>query len=110
MQKIINYLMDTRVKDAYWFDKWHLSPYYTTAHAIIACAGFAGEIVQPAVKWILETQNSNGSWGCQFPSAEETAYCIQALEIWRQCGGNVPKEVTKKAVSWLQHHSEPPYP
>jgi halimadienyl-diphosphate synthase len=109
VQKILSYLMRTRVENAYWFDKWNLSPYYTTAHAIIAGAGFADEIMRPAVEWILRTQNPNGAWGYHFPSAEETAYCIQALEIWRQHGGRVTKDVITRAANWLQEHSEPPY-
>jgi halimadienyl-diphosphate synthase len=110
VQKILNYLTKMRVKGAYWFDKWHLSPYYTTAHAIIALSGLADQIVSPAIDWILQTQNPNGSWGYQLPSAEETAYCIQALKIWRQHGGKIPKDVMKNAIAWLEGNSEPPYP
>jgi len=110
VQKILNYLLGTRVSDSYWFDKWHLSPYYTTAHAIIAGAGFADELVRPAVEWILSTQRPNGSWGHQFPSAEETAYCLQALQVWLQHGGGVPKEAARAAANWLQDNREPPYP
>lgn len=110
IQKILGYLLKTRVEGAYWFDKWNLSPFYTTAHAIMACAGYVDEIVRPAVEWILQTQNKSGSWGFQFPSAEETAYCLQALMIWQRYHGNINKEAIKKAVDWLKEKSEPPYP
>ncbi len=110
VQKILSFLVHARAQGTYWLDKWHLSPYYTTAHTIVACAGFSDEIARPAIEWMLRTQNSNGSWGYQFPSAEETAYCIQALEVWRRHGGDISNEITKKAVAWLEENSEPPYP
>ena len=109
-QKIINYLQKNRHQAGYWFDKWNLSPYYTTTHAIIVCAGFAKHLVDQSVEWILQTQNVNGSWGYQFPTAEETAYCIQALSIWQDFGGKVPPNTIKNGVTWLMDHTQPPYP
>jgi halimadienyl-diphosphate synthase len=109
VQKILEYLAKRRIRGAYWYDKWNLSPYYTTAHAIIACAGFADQVAQPAVQWMLETQNSTGSWGFQFPNAEETAYCIQALSVWRRYGGDVPPSAIKRAAAWLRLNSAPPH-
>lgn len=110
VQKILTHLQKVRKQDSYWYDKWHISPYYTTAHAIITCSGYADHIVQPAVKWILETQRKDGSWGFQFSSAEETAYCLQALYTWKQHGGKVPKVVFDSGLAWLKDHAEPPYP
>jgi halimadienyl-diphosphate synthase len=110
IQKILNYLKESRVANAYWFDKWNLTPYYTTAHAMIVCAGFANDLVMSSVQWILDTQNKDGSWGIQFPTAEETAYCIQALHVWSQHGGSVPKDSIQRARTWLKDHVEPPYP
>lgn len=110
IQKIIKYLQKNRFPEGYWFDKWNLSPYYTTAHAIIVCAGLADSLVYKSVEWIIQTQNNNGSWGYQFPTAEETAYCIQALVTWQERGGTVPQNVVKNAVNWLKDHTEPPFP
>ena len=109
-QKILTHLQKVRKKNTYWYDKWHISPYYTTAHAIITCAGYANHVVQPAIQWIIETQRKDGSWGFQFSSAEETAYCLQALYIWKQHAGKVSKSVLKNGTDWLKDHSEPPYP
>lgn len=108
--KTLAYLAASIVDGAYWYDKWHLSPYYSTAHAVIACAGFADVIIQRPVEWILATQRAEGAWGLHAPTAEETAYCIQALQVWRQCGGKVPAGVVRKAAAWLQAHAGPPYP
>lgn len=110
IKKIINYLKKAKSSKGYWLDKWNLSPYYSTAHAIIACAGFADELVTQSVDWMIQSQNDNGSWGYQFATAEETAYGIQALTIWNEYCGRIPSKVIKKAVIWLKDHSEPPYP
>jgi halimadienyl-diphosphate synthase len=111
IQKILRFLRQSRYHDTYWFDKWHASPYYITAHAIIECQGFDDEMCQQALDWILETQNANGSWGFYGnPTAEETAFCLQALKIWRKNGGHLPPGRIDSASAWLSGHCEPPYP
>src|SRR5258706_2728122 len=110
VQKILRFLYQVQTDHSFWFDKWHASPYYTTAHAIIACAGYVDELATSAVKWILRTQNPDGSWGFYMPTAEETAYCLQALAIWKQKGGQVPTNTLKRGAAWLVDHMEMPYP
>lgn len=79
VKKILRFLRTVRQQEGYWMDKWHISPYYITSHAIIAAIGFDNDLARDAVKWILSTQRSDGSWGWYGPTAEETAYCMQAL-------------------------------
>lgn len=108
--KVLRFLERTQSLRLFWSDRGHTSPYYTTAHAIIACAGFAGWLVDDAVYWISSTQLPDGSWGYYGPTAEETAYCLQALTIWRRRGGRAPKEALERGADWLAKHAEPPYP
>jgi halimadienyl-diphosphate synthase len=110
VQKTIQFLRRTQTLRLFWFDKWHASPYYPTAHTVIACAGYESSLVRDAVYWILETQNPDGSWGYYMPTAEETAYCLQALVVWRRSGGRVPLSVLEKGAAWLADHAKPPYP
>lgn len=110
VQKVLRFLRLVRQAAKFWLDKWHLSPYYTTAHAVIACAGYDDVLVRDAVSWILDTQNADGSWGYHLPTAEETAYGLQALAIWKRHGGQVPDDVLKRGAGWLLDHTEPPYP
>ena len=110
VQKVLKFLLETRVFGAYWFDKWHTSPYYTTSHAIIALTNYKDDLAVAAVEWILQTQNKDGSWGCYFPSAEETAYCLQALSIWKRSGGKFPNAAIEMGAVWLEDHIEDPYP
>lgn len=113
IQKILRFLVQTQTRHSFWFDKWHASPYYTTCHAIIACAGYADEIVETAVDWILNTQNEDGSWGYYASSAEETAYCLQALAVWKRQGKGeeeIPTDILKHGAEWLEAHMNDPYP
>ena len=110
VQKVLLFLEKVRVDKTFWFDKWHASPYYATAHGIIACAGYADALVHSAVSWILATQKKEGAWGYYMPSAEETAYCLQALAVWKRQGYNVPNKVLARGIKWLVQHADPPYP
>ncbi len=115
IQKIMLFLQQAQTGRSFWFDKWHTSPYYATCHAIIACAGYADELVASAVDWVLNTQNDDGSWGFSGPSAEETAYCLQALAIWKKrvnsdADTEIPTDVLKLGAIWLTEHLDDPYP
>ncbi len=113
VQKILRFLKQAQTGRSFWFDKWHLSPYYGTCHAIIASAGYADDLVTNAVEWIVNTQNEDGSWGFYAPSAEETAYCLQALAIWKRQGRNdeeVSTGILKQGAIWLEEHMDDPYP
>jgi halimadienyl-diphosphate synthase len=64
----------------YWFDKWHISPYYPTTYAIPSLHQLGDRMLPRRIHWILKTQNEDGGWGYYGPSTpEETAYCLQAL-------------------------------
>jgi halimadienyl-diphosphate synthase len=109
--KILDFLTKTCQPEGYWTDKWHISPYYTTSHAIIVCKDLDQSLCQNAIEWILNTQNSNGSWGSFGKStAEETAYSLQALNIWKQHGNNIPQQVIHSAVQWLKHQGNLSHP
>ncbi len=111
VQKALSFLRRVQTIRLFWFDKWHSSPYYPTTHLVIACANYADKLVDNAVYWIMETQNRDGSWGYYMPTAEETAYCLQALAIWRRSGHVVPHDVLERGAAWLRAHmdeSSPP--
>ena len=109
VQKVINYIKRKQLLNTFWADKWHISPYYVTAHTIIAASGYENDLVYNAVEWMIDTQKKDGSWGYYIPTAEETAHTLQALLIWNRFGGKVPRDVLKKGLDWLETHMEPPY-
>lgn len=111
VHKAIGFIRQHQTPKGFWFDKWNVSPYYTTSHAVIFCQGFDDEMCKKAVDWIVSTQRSNGGWGYYgVATAEETAYCLQALGIWRRRTGRVPSIRVEHGRRWLIQNSEPPYP
>ena len=110
VQKILNFLHKNKGPHPFWIDKWHSSPYYATAHAVIACAGLANELVTESLQWILSSQNSDGSWGTYLSTAEETAYAMQALWVWNQKVARIPKSIIKNGARWLKENMNKPYP
>ncbi|HET6823930.1 MAG TPA: hypothetical protein VFH34_14870 [Anaerolineales bacterium] len=110
VQKTLRFLHRAKGTNHFWVDKWHSSTYYATSHAIIACAKLASGLVQDSVEWVLGSQNRDGSWGTYIPTAEETAYAIQALWFWNENVARVPKNALKHGARWLQEHIDQPYP
>ncbi len=109
VSKILRFLQSTRSRDGAWVDKWQISPYYTTSHAVMACAGYANEVVLDAVDWLLKTRKPDGSWGVAASTAEETAYALQALWVWDQQVQRISKEIFRKGREWLEDHRSQPY-
>jgi halimadienyl-diphosphate synthase len=111
IQKALNFIRSKRIHNRYWLDKWNLSAYYTTSHLIIAARGYDDQLCEDSINWILETQEPTGSWGFfNVPTAEETAYCIQALVLWQRYTGKSFREQIRHARQWLSENCEPPYP
>jgi halimadienyl-diphosphate synthase len=109
IQKILGFLARTKRED-YWCDKWNMSPFYVSSHAIIACAGLDNELVNSAADWLVKSQRPDGSWGLGISTAEETAYALQALWVWNEKGKNISRGCFSRGRAWLRDHSEPPYP
>ncbi|MCC7116887.1 MAG: hypothetical protein IT310_00050 [Anaerolineales bacterium] len=110
VQKVLKFLKTAQSPTGSWFDKWHASPYYTTAHAIILAHIYNKALCESAVEWIIKNQNADGSWGFYTPTAEETAYALQALSIWKRAGYKVESKIIQLGLDWLTAHTQPPYP
>ncbi|MDQ6709773.1 MAG: hypothetical protein M3Z11_04375 [Candidatus Dormibacteraeota bacterium] len=79
-QKVVKFLREARVDQNHWLDKWHVSPFYATAHATFALAEAAPDACLPAYTWFKNSQRADGSWGWFTQGTpEETAYAVQAL-------------------------------
>ncbi|MEO5878396.1 MAG: prenyltransferase/squalene oxidase repeat-containing protein [Streptosporangiaceae bacterium] len=72
-------LRRSRRPDGSWRDKWHISPYYSTGHAVEALHGLDDPMCGDAVDWLLRTQLPHGGWGIGGGSGEETAYALTGL-------------------------------
>jgi halimadienyl-diphosphate synthase len=100
--KVAKWLRSVQIDGHYWMDKWHTSPYYATAHAIIALIGTDHDLAGSAIQWILDTQRADGCWGYyDRPTAEETAYCLQALSTYDRHAQPVNREVLARGRQGL---------
>jgi hypothetical protein len=85
--KVVSWLRGRQEPDGSWLDRWHASPYYATACCALALDRFGGAgsaaAVRRAVRWVLATQRTDGSWGRWNGTAEETAYAVQVLLLTR---------------------------
>lgn len=106
IKKLISFLYKSRILDTFWVDKYQISPYYATTQMIIAVTGFADELIENAIDWILDTQQDSGAWGYFSPTVEETANCLQALFIWKRYGGKISDDVFKRGLDWLLRNAE----
>lgn len=92
--------------DEYIVDKWHVSPYYSTAHAVIGLTGLSDQIIQKQINWLLKTQQPDGSWTfypyCPRAAVEETAYVLMALMVVYEKKGNIPVTVIDKGFRYLE--------
>lgn len=81
MRGLTEWLCAHQHEDGSWTDKWHASPYYATQTCVVALAacGESTAAARKAVRWVLDTQHPNGSWGFWEGTQEETAYAVQIL-------------------------------
>ena len=115
-ENVIAMLLNGRHYNVYWTDKWHASPYYVTAHTLIALlkAGeYLAKACQPTIDWIAHTQHDDGSWGFfQTGTAEETAYALTVLLHCYQRQIPVDVEVLHRGADYLaeRHEASDGYP
>jgi halimadienyl-diphosphate synthase len=101
-KKIVAMLRRYDLNGYFWFDKWHVSPYYLTTTAIWSLQGMVDDLLPTRIKWILRTQRADGGWGYYHQStAEETAYCLQALLFWDQNVERMPQNQLDAAATYL---------
>ncbi|HEX6972314.1 MAG TPA: hypothetical protein VF234_08855, partial [Limnochordia bacterium] len=113
-EKAIAFLKETQGDDGCWIDKWHISPLYTTGHAVIALLDGAPELAARGLRWLVAAQNRDGSWGSP-GTDEETAYAVQALAHAllrapssgeRAVGADAMRQAIRAGAGFLTHRLE----
>jgi hypothetical protein len=105
IQKVVNVLAQADHNGAFWWDKWHVSPYYLTSSAIVALEGLANDLARTRIQWIQKTQHRDYGWGYMGESTpEETAYCLQALLYWNRVVEPVNPVILDHAAQYLADH------
>jgi halimadienyl-diphosphate synthase len=89
---------------AFFDDKWHISPFYTTAHAIHALAGWDNELACTCINYLLMNQDEeSGGWGFwNKPTLEETSHVVLALLSARKSGLLTDDTPLQRAASFFQ--------
>ena len=107
IQELEDMLLANRRFKLFWTDKWHASPYYATAYALISLLN--GNPVSRAVcietiEWLTHAQRPNGAWGFfNKGTVEETAYALLALQK-AYSRGLCAADVLQRGVEYLNLH------
>lgn len=107
-QKILSFLLKNRRAGSYWRDKWHASAYYPTSRALLTLSShLRREQLEPTVRWMLATQNGDGSWGEYGPTAEETALVLLSLLHYHRRVHDLPEAPLRLAATYLTSVERP---
>ena len=110
VQRVAHFLQSAMGKNGALLDKWHVSPYYPTCHAIVAATGYLDWLVETAVSWLTTSQHKDGSWGSYLSTAEETAYAIQALAIRHRDTPENHFDTIQRGANWLLENYDGTHP
>ncbi len=112
---LLDYLAGQQLDGGYWVDKWHISPFYATAHALCVLSLLpdawrkrAHSMIEPARAWLNETQRPDGAWGWfGQATAEETAYALLALAALDDAGtaGGTPRHQQQRLAGLRYLHT-----
>lgn len=104
--RIVTMLLANQHYRSFWVDKWHASPYYATAHVLVALMDAQEPLLsecQYSIDWLLHTQRADGSWGYFGQgTAEETAYAVLALLHYHRQAKAIDVEALRRAGEYLQ--------
>jgi halimadienyl-diphosphate synthase len=100
--KLVTFLLDTRRDEAWWYDKWHLSPYYAAAQAVFGLVAAVPQELAGTWQWLLDSQRPDGSWGLAGGGPEETAHAVLTLDALELSHGPVPSGTYQRAHDYLR--------
>jgi halimadienyl-diphosphate synthase len=83
---VVRWLLDRREAGSHWRDKWHVSRFYATALAIAVLGRSEAAELRRSIRWVLDAQREDGSWGDLGGTQDETAMCLLGLLIARDGG------------------------
>ncbi len=86
MNRAADWQLAAQLPEGCWTDKWHASPYYATACAVLALTASGPtpavqRSLRRAAAWVLAGQRADGGWGRWASTVEETAYGVRVLGL-----------------------------
>ncbi len=115
-ERVLATLLEQRLYESFWIDKWHISPYYATAHVLAALINIEQYSVieqTHSVDWLLHTQHADGTWGYYGGgTVEETAYALLALLHYHDRIDRLDADIFKRGITHLYqaYETNPRYP
>lgn len=110
IENIEEMLIKSRRFRLFWTDKWHASPFYATAYALIALlngSDVCRQACADSVDWLVHAQRADGSWGFfDRGTVEETAYAMLALQLAFRHGA-VPADILRRGAAYLLAYQDP---
>ena len=122
IERAVSFLAKTQRMDGSWLPLWFgnqhapddINPTYGTARVILGLQEMAARhgslpagMLEKARQWLVQAQNSDGSWGGYpkgSPSVEETALAVEALASFA-CEDDTTA-VVSAGVAWLMEKVE----
>jgi hypothetical protein len=103
------WLMARMKPDGLFDDKWHLSPYYSVAHAIPAFEGWDDYLACAYIDYLLNQQQADGGWGYFGRSTlEETGHCVIGLYHAASAGLLDDLAPLRRAAGFFEAHAGQP--
>lgn len=90
-------------------DKYHFSPFCQNSHGILTLAKHYPDLSRKLVDWFITNQDSNGLWGINGPTVEETAYSVLALCYHHLHAEELDLSILNNAIDYLLSN-QGPYP
>jgi halimadienyl-diphosphate synthase len=114
VERLVDYIVGAQRDDGYWLDKWHISLYYATAHALRVFAELPTSLTRRveraswrARQWLWSSASGHGSWGFYgSETTEETALAILGLTASVADPGSIVRRIGGDAVRAIQVASD----
>lgn len=88
-------------------DKYHYSPYCQNCHGVLTLSTEYPDLSRQLIDWFIRNQDSNGLWGVNGPTVEETAYAVMSLCYYHIHAVRIDLSILNKAIDYLLSEQEP---
>jgi len=102
---VVRSILALQKYQTFWVDKWHASPFYASAHTLIALMN-VGELqlleYSHFIDWLHNTQHNDGSWGYfGIGTQEETAFAVLTLMHYHELVRKIDFDLVHRGMEYL---------
>lgn len=107
---VVRAILSQQKYQTFWIDKWHISPFYASAHTLIALMTIGEHHLleySNFITWLLHTQREDGSWGYfDRGTREETALAVLTLMHYHDLVQEINPDIIHRAMEYLEGAEE----